>query len=84
MTVIVPIGFLVGVDDIAGHTHYLYYHEEQLIAFVIAFCTICTDLFCFNFVRCWLNHQTGFIWSYIIPVTIILLVGTLMFHSSSV
>ena len=37
MTVIVPIGFLVGVDDIAGHTHYLYYHEEQLIAFVIAF-----------------------------------------------
>ena len=27
MAVVVPIGYLVGVDDIEGHTHYLYYTE---------------------------------------------------------
>ena len=25
MAIVVPIGYLVGVDDIEGHTHYLYY-----------------------------------------------------------
>ena len=27
MAIVVPIGYLVGVDDIEGHTHYLYYTE---------------------------------------------------------
>ena len=37
MAVIVPIGFLVGVDKIPGHSHYLYYDEvngnKELIAY---------------------------------------------------
>ena len=32
MTIIVPIGFLAGTSDIKGHTHYLYFQDEQLIA----------------------------------------------------
>ena len=27
MAIVVPIGYLVGVDNIEGHTHYLYYTE---------------------------------------------------------
>ena len=27
MAIVVPIGYLVGVDGIEGHTHYLYYTE---------------------------------------------------------
>ena len=34
MTIIVPIGFLIGVDDIRGHTHYLYYYNDSLYAYV--------------------------------------------------
>lgn len=29
MVILVPIGYLVGVDDIDGHTHYLYYTEND-------------------------------------------------------
>lgn len=31
MIIIVPIGFLAGTSDIKGHTHYLYFQDEQLI-----------------------------------------------------
>ena len=34
MMVVVPIGFLVGVEDIPGHTHYLFYDGDQLQAYV--------------------------------------------------
>ena len=27
MAIVVPIGYVVGVDNIKGHTHYLYYTE---------------------------------------------------------
>ncbi len=35
MMVIVPIGYLVKVGDIPGHTHYLYYNDGDLTASVI-------------------------------------------------
>ena len=34
MVVIVPIGFLVEVGEIPGHTHFLYYSEDRLTALV--------------------------------------------------
>ena len=34
MVVIVPIGFLVKVGEIPGHTHFLYYSEDRLTALV--------------------------------------------------
>ena len=30
MAIVVPIGYLVGVDHIEGHTHYLYYIDVTL------------------------------------------------------
>ena len=30
MAIVVPIGYLVGVDHIEGHTHYLYYVDVTL------------------------------------------------------
>ena len=32
MIVVVPLGFLVGIDNIPGQTHYLYYVDDTLVA----------------------------------------------------
>ena len=34
MMLVVPLGYLVDVTDIPGHSHYLYYDGNQLSAYV--------------------------------------------------